>query len=101
MNLIESRTIKIPKEVTVSLNGKVIEIKGEKGKLSKDFSQTTVSIRMERDEIKVVAALPRRKDAALVGTICSHIENMINGVTKGYTYKLKNSLRSLSNFSKD
>ena len=32
---------------------------------------------------------PRKKEASLVGTIESHIKNMITGVTKGYTYKLK------------
>jgi len=33
--------------------------------------------------------MPRKKEAALVGTIYSHIQNMITGVTKGYQYKLK------------
>ena len=35
------------------------------------------------------AKWPRKKEAALVGTITSHIQNMITGVTKGYSYKLK------------
>jgi large subunit ribosomal protein L6 len=39
--------------------------------------------------IKVQAYWPRKREAALVGTVCSLIENMITGVTKGFTYKLK------------
>ncbi|TRO43562.1 50S ribosomal protein L6, partial [Candidatus Bathyarchaeota archaeon] len=32
---------------------------------------------------------PRKKEASLVGTINSHIQNMITGVEKGFLYKLK------------
>ncbi len=43
----------------------------------------------EGKNIRIWAKWPRKKEAALVGTITSHIQNMITGVTKGYTYKLK------------
>lgn len=39
--------------------------------------------------VRVWAEWPRKKEAALVGTIDSHIQNMITGVTKGFTYKMK------------
>jgi large subunit ribosomal protein L6 len=39
--------------------------------------------------MRVWAEWPRKKEASLVGTLRSHIENMITGVTKGFTYKLK------------
>lgn len=31
----------------------------------------------------------RRKELAAIGTVAAHIRNMVTGVTKGYTYKLK------------
>jgi large subunit ribosomal protein L9e len=31
----------------------------------------------------------RRKELAAVRTVCSHIENLIKGVTKGYKYKMR------------
>ena len=85
----ETRTVQIPKEVTVTLDGKTIAVKGEKGRLVKDFSQAPITIRVDGDEITVSALRQNRKESALVGTICSHVNNMIKGVTKGYTYKLK------------
>jgi len=30
-----------------------------------------------------------RKELAAVRTVCSHIENLIKGVTKGYKYKMR------------
>ncbi|MCW4020115.1 MAG: 50S ribosomal protein L6 [Candidatus Bathyarchaeota archaeon] len=85
----ETRAVEVPDDVTVSLEGKTVEVRGEKGRLLRDFSHAPISIQREDGEIIVSAPWARRKTAALVGTICSHINNMIKGVTKGFTYKLK------------
>ena len=89
MSRLETRTVQIPKEVIVTLNGKTIEVKGEKGRLIKDFSQTPLVIRVEENEVTVSALRQKRKESALVSTVCSHVKNMIKGVTAGFTYKLK------------
>ena len=39
--------------------------------------------------IKIWTHWPRKKEAATVGTVSSHIRSMIIGVTKGFTCKLK------------
>lgn len=88
MSQMETRTIEIPGDVTVALEGKIIEVRGEKGKNIRDFSSSLVSIKKENNKIVVTALRLRRKESALVGTICSHIVNMIKGVRKGFTYKL-------------
>jgi len=82
-------TVEIPEGVEGVLEGRIITIKGEKGELTKDFSHAPIRIRMEGKTVTVQASWPRKKEAALVGTVCSHIQNMIKGVTKGFTYKLK------------
>jgi large subunit ribosomal protein L6 len=84
-----SKTIQVPENVDVSLVGKKINVKGAKGSLTRDFSFATIGIEGEGKNIRIWAKWPRKKEAALVGTIYSHINNMITGVTKGYTYKLK------------
>jgi len=83
------KTIKIPEGVEVSLNGRVVTLKGAQGTLTRDFSNAPLTIRHQGNEITVEATWPRKKETALVGTVCSHIQNMITGVTKGFTYKLK------------
>jgi large subunit ribosomal protein L6 len=84
-----SKTIQVPDDVDVNLEGRKITVKGEKGTLIRDFSYASVSIEAEGKSVRVWAEWPRKKEAALVGTIYSHIQNMISGVTKGFTYKLK------------
>jgi large subunit ribosomal protein L6 len=89
MRQIEVKTVKIPEGVAINLERKTIEVSGEKGRLVRDFSHAPVSILIEDGEVVVSAQWARRKVSALVGTICSHIGNMIKGVTQGFTYKLK------------
>ncbi len=84
-----SKTIQVPDDVTLNVEGKRIDVKGAKGNLTRDFSYATVSIEGEGKNVRIWAKWPRKKEAALVGTIYSHINNMITGVTKGYTYKMK------------
>ena len=84
-----SKTIQVPDNVDLSLEGKKVKVKGAKGSLTRDFSFAPIAIDSEGKNIRVWAKWPRKKEAALVGTITSHIQNMITGVTKGYSYKLK------------
>jgi large subunit ribosomal protein L6 len=85
----KSETIQVPADVEVSLEGRKITVKGPKGTLTRDFSHEPVSIELNGKVVKTWAEWPRKKESALVGTISSHIQNMITGVTKGFTYKLK------------
>jgi len=84
-----SRTIQVPEGVTINLEGKKVTVKGAKGTLKRDFSFIPISINADGDTIRVWAEWPRKKEAALIGTIHSHIQNMISGVQKGFTYKIK------------
>jgi large subunit ribosomal protein L6 len=84
-----SRTIEIPEGVVIGIDDRKVSVKGTKATLVRDFSHANVSMETNGKNVKVYAQWPRKKEAALVGTIESHIKNMITGVTKGFTYKLK------------
>ncbi len=86
--------VPIPEGVEVEVRGMQVVVRGPKGSLEKDFSHARgVIIRTEEGDegrkVVVETFFANRRKKALVGTIASHIENMIVGVTKGYRYKLK------------
>ena len=90
MRAIETvKTVEIPDGVEGMLDGRLVTIKGEKGELTRDFSHAPIKIQLDGKTVTVQASWPRKKEAALVGTVRSHIQNMIKGVTTGFTYKLK------------
>jgi large subunit ribosomal protein L6 len=83
------QAVEIPENVTVKVEGKFISVTGPLGELKRDFTHAPVSIFLEGREVIVEAYWPDKRKAAMVGTVRSHIRNMIKGVTKGFTYKLK------------
>jgi len=84
-----SRTVQIPEDVEVTLEGRKVTVKGPKGTLTRDFHRAPVSMEMNGKTMRIWAEWPRKKEASLVGTVHSHVQNMIEGVRKGFTYKLK------------
>jgi len=85
-----SRIIQVPEGVEITIERRKVTVKGAKGTLTRDFSYVPISLETKDDKIvRIWAEWPRKKEASLVGTINSHIQNMITGVEKGFMYKLK------------
>ena len=82
--------IEIPDNVSVEINGNEVVVKSGGKELKRTLSFPNVSIKKEDDKTVVIESLyPRKKQAAIIGTFASHINNMIKGVSEGFEYKLK------------
>jgi large subunit ribosomal protein L6 len=82
--------VKIPQGVTAKIEGMRIQIKGPKGQVQRDFSHASmIEIQKSSGGLTIRALSDRRRAKSLVGTLKTEINNMILGVTKGFTYKLK------------
>ena len=82
-------TIEIPQGVQVSVQGNKVTVKGSKGEIARDFRYPRTTITLNGNTLTVKGESDRKKDKAVVGTWRAHINNMIYGVTKGYSYKMK------------
>jgi large subunit ribosomal protein L6 len=81
--------VPIPSGVEARLEGERLEIKGPLGTVSRDFSKIPVRLSLDGNSLRISSMRGGRRQKALVYTVQSHIENMITGVTKGFTYRLK------------
>jgi large subunit ribosomal protein L6 len=81
--------LKIPENVKVEIEGKKVKVSGERGELERNFDEKGIKIDFVEGKIVVSSESERKKFRALVGTIIAHIKNMIKGVTKGFTYRLR------------
>lgn len=83
--------MKIPDGVVVNSNARVVTVKGPKGTLTRDFKHMSIDLTVSEDgkSIKVDMWFSQRKTLAALRTICSHIENMITGVTRAFKYKMR------------
>ncbi|KAI6223117.1 60S ribosomal protein L9 [Aphelenchoides fujianensis] len=91
MKLIESSDIvKFPEGVEFTANNRLVQVKGPRGVLKRSFRHLNVEIIKEtKNLLRVRKWFGVRKELAAIRSVCSHIENMIKGVTKGYRYKMR------------
>lgn len=84
-----ARQVEIPEGVEVSVDGSQVTVKGPKGEISRRLAFPEVEIKKEDSYLVVNSKLNRKQQRAMVGTLAAHVSNMIAGVTKGFTYKMK------------
>jgi len=81
--------VEIPKDVEVKIEGNHVIVKGRLGELKWKFDLHQTTYEKQGDRLIFRKDSKRKADKAIVGSIVSHIKNMIRGVTKGYEYKMK------------
>jgi len=86
---IVEQNIEVPEGVNLTLDGHKVAVTGTNGELNYDFGHAGLDMAFQENTLRIWAENPRRKQAALVKTIASHVNNMIKGVTVGFTYRLK------------
>ncbi len=80
---------RIPEGVKVELKGDQIVVAGESETLDLSFQHPRIRVMVQKDKVILTSDYPSKSDMALMGTIISHIRNMIKGVTEGFEYKMK------------
>uniref|UniRef100_A0A3Q2WBS9 Large ribosomal subunit protein uL6 n=3 Tax=Haplochromini TaxID=319058 RepID=A0A3Q2WBS9_HAPBU len=90
--ILSSQTVDLPDNVEVRLKGRTVTVKGPRGKLTREFNHINLELSLlgkKQKKLRVDKWWGNRKELATVRTICSHVQNMIKGVTLGFRYKMR------------
>ncbi|XP_022100359.1 60S ribosomal protein L9-like [Acanthaster planci] len=88
--ILSSRFVQLPENVDVSIKARQVTVKGPRGSLTRSFKHLNVELkRVSKKKIRVNKWFGSRKELSCVRTVCTHIENMIKGVTLGFKYKMR------------
>ena len=87
MSRIGKSPVAIPEGVTIDINDSVITIKGKLGELTQDFSGVTV--KEEEGNVLVERLSDSKDDRSKHGLYRSLINNMVEGVSKGWSKELE------------
>lgn len=86
---IVENSVEIPDDVSLKLEGKKVTVSGERGEVARDFHHTRLDLEKDGSSLRIWAVNPKKREASLVNTVTTHVNNMIKGVTEGFTYRLK------------
>ncbi|RED50014.1 50S ribosomal protein L6 [Seonamhaeicola aphaedonensis] len=87
MSRIGNNPIAIPEGVTVEVKDNVIAVKGKLGELTQEFD--TVNVKVEEGNVVVSRSDDSKDFKAKHGLYRSLVNNMIEGVSKGFTKELE------------
>ena len=88
MSRIGRAPIEVPAGVEVKINGNVIDVKGPKGSLSREF-HPEMQVELGEGAITVTRPSDNKEHRSLHGLTRTLIANMVQGVTVGFTRNLE------------
>ncbi|HET6834329.1 MAG TPA: 50S ribosomal protein L6 [Acidimicrobiales bacterium] len=88
MSRIGKAPIPVPSGVDVTISDRHITVKGPKGALERDIPGT-ITVRQEGDTLVVERPDDERENRAMHGLVRSLVNNMVVGVTQGFTKELE------------
>jgi large subunit ribosomal protein L6 len=88
MSRIGKLPVAIPKGVTIELEDSFLKVKGPKGELSRSF-HPEITVGIDGDQIVVTRPSDQKRHRALHGLTRSLINNMVGGVSEGFSKTLE------------
>ena len=88
MSRIGERKIALPESVSVDIKDNIIKVKGPKGELSLTFDEL-IDVKLENNAILTKQKKTSKRANVLQGTTNSLINNMVEGVSKGFSKGLE------------
>lgn len=86
---VEEKAVQVPAGVKATLVGRSLTVRGKLGEVRKDFDKINVNLAVQGDRIVFAPFSKKKKDNVIINTVLSIVANMVTGVTKGYTYRVK------------
>jgi len=80
--------IEVPKGVTVSISGRMVEVKGPKGTLSRTIPGK-IAVKVSQGIVEAVRPDDSRRNRAFHGLVRALVQNMVTGVSVGYSKELE------------
>ncbi|MCG7341145.1 large subunit ribosomal protein L6 [Staphylococcus auricularis] len=88
MSRVGKKMIDIPSDVTVTVDGNTVSVKGPKGELSKTLNDR-MTYKQGENTLEVVRPTDEKEDRTEHGTTRALINNMVIGVSKGFEKSLE------------
>lgn len=89
MSRIGKNPVEVPSGVTVEVLAAAVKAKGKLGELSVPYSPTEVEVKVDGGKVVVSPLKDSKKARSLWGTTRALVNNIVHGVSEGYTVDLE------------
>ena len=89
MSRIGKNPVTLPANVTASIEGSVLTVKGPKGTLSMQLLDDLVKYEIGESEIRVTPLVDAQRNRAAWGMQRTNVQNLVTGVTEGFSKVLE------------
>jgi len=83
------REIVLPAEVSVRLEGKVLQVRGPQGEVSRVFEHPKINLALEGKKVVFTVQKATKREKTILGSWLAHARNMVQGVQEPHIYHLK------------
>jgi large subunit ribosomal protein L6 len=80
--------VEIPSGVSAVYENGFLNVKGQKGEVSKKLRFPKVEVKVETNKVVVGTDKLSKREKKIINTYIAHIKNLFKGVTEGFEYKL-------------
>jgi large subunit ribosomal protein L6 len=88
MSRIGRKPVAVPKGVTLQLQGNTVQVKGPRGELRRTL-HPDMQVAFEKDQFTVARPSEEKRHKALHGLTRTLVQNMVEGVSKGFSKTLE------------
>ena len=89
--LVQEEMIKVPKDIKITIKSKMVTVEGKHGKLTRNFKHLPLELWLANNNHEVRARMffAKSKQLSCLRSVCSHIQNLFDGVTKKFEYRMR------------
>jgi len=89
MNKDLERVVEISDGVEVSINGSEFTVKGSGKEIKRTFNLGKIKAVVKDNKIILTSKGSTRRESKMIGTVCAHLKNMVNGIGEEFVYELE------------
>ena len=89
--LVQEETLVVPRGIKIDIKAKHVVVEGKHGKLTRNFKHMPIELFLCESNHKIKARMyfAKSKQLSMLRSVCSHIRNLFDGVTKKFEYRMR------------
>lgn len=83
------KTVDVPEKAVVEVQGSELVVKGPRGELRREFRKPNIKLAVQGGKVVFSSELEKKSVKAIIGTWVALVRNMLAGVTKGWSCRMR------------